>query len=175
MQSGVSTPVGNQSSGAVAKQSAINKASKSPTTNKPSQSPTTTQATSAPAPQEPQEPKVSKASELEKDFEFADEQGDQVKVISPVGQGKNKDALIVQNQRSKEFYTMQPDDEIELPQEEVSEGKLGKMLTKGQRKIHIGRKIKRLTREMKRRVQGCLLYTSPSPRDTMSSRMPSSA
>ena len=154
MQSGVSTPVGNQSSGAVAKQSAINKASKSPTTNKPSQSPTTTQATSAPAPQEPQEPKVSKASELEKDFEFADEQGDQVKVISPVGQGKNKDALIVQNQRSKEFYTMQPDDEIELPQEEVSEGKLGKMLTKGQRKIHIGRKIKRLTREMKRRVQG---------------------
>ena len=66
MQSGVSTPVGNQSSGAVAKQSAINKASKSPTTNKPSQSPTTTQATSAPAPQEPQEPKVSKASELEK-------------------------------------------------------------------------------------------------------------
>ena len=154
MQSGVSTPVGNQSSGAVAKQSAVNKASKSPTIKKPSQSPTTTQATSAPAPKEPQEPKVSKASELEKDFEFADDKGDQVKVISPVGQGKNKDALIVQNQNSKEFYTMQPDDEVSLPQEEVSEGKLGKMLTKGQKKIHLGRKIKRLTREMKRGVQG---------------------
>ena len=35
---------------------------------------------------------MAKASELEKDFEFADDKGDAVKVISHCRQGKNKDA-----------------------------------------------------------------------------------
>ena len=130
MQSGVSTPVGSQTSGATAKQTAANKTSGSPTTNKPSPSPTTqkTPNNKNAAQPEPEAPKMAKASELEKDFEFADDKGDAVKVISPVGQGKNKDALIVQNQKSKEYYTMQPDDEVELPVEESS-SKIKKMLS----------------------------------------------
>ena len=155
MQSGVSTPVGSQTSGATAKQTAANKTSGSPTTNKPSPSPTTqkTPNNKNAAQPEPEAPKMAKASELEKDFEFADDKGDAVKVISPVGQGKNKDALIVQNQKSKEYYTMQPDDEVELPVEESS-SKIKKMLSKKQRKAHLNKKIKKLVRKHNLREQG---------------------
>ena len=153
MQSGVSTPVGNQQSGATAKQSAANKTNGSPTTNKPSQSPTTTQNPNPVKPEQPEAPKMAKAGELKKDFEFADDKGDAVKVISPVGQGKNKDALIVQNQKSKEYYTMQPDDEVELPVEESS-SKIKKMLSKKQRKAHLNKKIKKLVRKHNLREQG---------------------
>ena len=153
MQSGVSTPVGNQESGATAKQSAANKTNSSPTTNKPSQSPTTTQNPNPVKPEQPEAPKMTKASELKKDFEFADDKGDAVKVISPVGQGKNKDALIVQNQKSKEYYAMQPDDEVELPVEESS-SKIKKMLSKKQRKTHLNKKIKKLVRKHNLREQG---------------------
>ena len=155
MQSGVSTPVGNQQSGATAKQTATNKTSGSPTTNKPSPSPTTqkTPVNKNAVQQEPEAPKMAKASELKKDFEFADDKGDAVKVISPIGQGKNKDALIVQNQNSKEYYAMQPDDEVELPVEESS-SKIKKMLSKKQRKAHLHKKIKKLSRKHNLREQG---------------------
>ena len=152
MTQGVSTPVGQQKSGDSAKASAANRANKS-TINKPSQSPTSQQVKpkDAQQPEQPQEPKISKASELEKDFEFADDKGDTVKVISPVGQGKNKDALIVQNQNSKEYYTMQPDDEVTLP---VEESNVSKILNKQQRSHMLHRKIKKLIRKKSLSEQG---------------------
>ena len=39
----------------------------------------------------------------------------------------------------------------------------------------ISRAIRRIAHEIIERNKGCLLYTSPSPRDLSTSRMPSSA
>jgi len=157
MSSGTSTPVGQQSSGSSAKASAANRVSKS-SINKPSQSPTT-QKTSQAKPQEPAKPVIAKAKELEQDFEFPDDKGNVVKVVSPMGQGLNKDAVIVQNQKNKEFYTLQPEDNIALPQvdqEEIatednnplSKIKSHKLRTgkKGQHSIKLGRKVRKLSK-----------------------------
>jgi len=158
LKPGTPTAVGSQQSGANAKANAV----ASPTVQKQTPkkdlgSPTTTPGLNVKEPEQeqPQQPKIAKASELEKDFEFADDKGNAVKVVSPVGQGKNKDALIVQNQKSKEFYTIQPDDEIELPMEE---GKLGTLIKKSGSGIKFKNKdragLKRLVRKNKLREQG---------------------
>ena len=150
MSQGSSTPTSQQQSGASAKISAASKPQKSPTTM-PSQSPTTQQNkmdTSAPA--EPEAPVVNKARELDQDLEYQDDDGDTVKVISPHGQGKNKNSVIVQNQKSKEFYTIDPNDDIELPaiEEKIDLDKI----TKRKKKLH--KKIKRLLRAQKHLQQG---------------------
>lgn len=108
------TPVSQQKTGQVAKANSV--ASSTPA----SKSPSTT------AQQPPAQPTIAKAKELDKDYEFPDEKGNVVKVVSPVGQGKNKNAVVVQNQRTKEFYTLQPDDDIALPQ--VDSDQLGENL-----------------------------------------------
>jgi hypothetical protein len=92
-----------------------------------------------------QSPMIAKASELEVDNEFADEKGDVVKVVSPINQGTNKNAVVVQNQKTKEYYALNPDDDIALPQvngqmqEDISglamkggafQSKVGKLLRK---------------------------------------------
>ena len=156
MSQGVSTPVGNQQSGQTAKASAANRTNTSAIT-KPSQSPSTQQKANidAPDPAEPKQPVVAKAKELEKDFEFPDEKGNVVKVVSPVGQGKNKDAVVVQNQKNKEFYTLQPDDKISLPQVSADELKekinLDRII---KRKHKLKKKIKHLLRAQKHVQQG---------------------
>ena len=158
MTSGVSTPVGQQASGEKAKASAAARTSKS-TINTPSKSPTIQKTSQSSADEKPVQPVIAKAKELKKDFEFPDEKGNVVKVVSPVGQGKNKDAVVVQNQKNKEFYTLQPDDDVALPQVDqedittedsaaLSHIKSRKLRTgkKGQRTIHLGRKIKKLAK-----------------------------
>jgi hypothetical protein len=155
MSSGASTPTSQQKTGSTAKATAAAKPPKS-SVNKPQVSPSSQQNKTDTEQPAPVEPTISKAKELAQDFEYQDDKGDIIKVVSPVDNGLNKDAVVVQNQKSKEFFTLNPDDDITLPgeEQEVSEGKLGKMLTKRQKKSHIGQKIKRLTREHKRREQG---------------------
>ena len=155
MSSGASTPTSQQKTGSTAKATAAAKPPKS-SVNKPQVSPSSQQNKTAAEQPAPVEPTISKAKELAQDFEYQDDKGDMIKVVSPVDNGLNKDAVVVQNQKSKEFFTLNPDDDITLPgeEQEVSEGKLGKMLSKRQKTNHIGKKIKRLTREHKRREQG---------------------
>ena len=42
-------------------------------------------------------------------------------------------------------------------------------------KIHMGHALNKITKDFIVRYKSCLLYTSPSPRDLSTSRMPSSA
>ena len=152
MKSGVSTPVGQQSSGKTAKATAATRASDSPTSkpsqsniNKPSASPSTSAA-------QPTQTPLSKAKELKKDFEFTNDKGEAVKVVSAFGQGENKEDVVVQNQKTKEFYSINPDDDVELPVEEdsnpLAKVKSHRLRTgkKGQRSIKLGRKIKKLSK-----------------------------
>lgn len=152
MNSGVSTPVGQQSSGKTAKATAATRASDSPTSkpsqsniNKPSASPSTSAA-------QPEQTPLSKAKELKQDFEFTNDKGEAVKVVSAFGQGENKEDVVVQNQKTKEFYSINPDDDVELPVEEdsnpLAKVKSHKLRTgkKGQRSIKLGRKIKKLSK-----------------------------
>lgn len=149
---GASTPVSQQASASSAKASAASRLSTS-SINKPQQSPTSQQVkpTNAPA---KVAPVVSKAKELAQDFEFSDDKGNVQKVVSPVNTGLNKDAVIVQNQQSKEFYTLNPDDDVTLPGEEVDESNALSILSSTKKKHRLSKKIKKLTRHLKIREQG---------------------
>ena len=156
MNSGNSTPVNQQASGETAKTTAATKNSSA--INKPQQSPTSQQKKPDATNQDdnqPIEPVTSKASDLAQDFEFADEKGNVQKVISPVNSGLNKDAVIVQNQQSKEFYTLNPDDDVALPGAEVDESAASAIALKHTKKKHkLSNKIKRLLRAQKHIQQG---------------------
>jgi hypothetical protein len=155
MNSGVSTPSSQQQTGATAKATAATKTPKPPksSVNKPQVSPSSQQNKTDAEQPEPVEPIISKAKELAQDFEYQDDKGDTVKVMSPVNNGLNKDAVVVQNQKNKEFYTLDPEDDIALPGEEAVTERSD--LHKGQkRKQKIKSKIKRLIRAQKYIQQG---------------------
>jgi len=155
MNSGVSTPSSQQKTGATAKATAAAKPPKPPKSgvNKPQVSPSSQQNKSDTEEPAPVEPIISKAKELAQDFEYQDDKGDTVKVMSPVNNGLNKDAVVVQNQKNKEFYTLDPEDDIALPGEEAVTERSD--LHKGQkRKQKIKSKIKRLIRAQKYIQQG---------------------
>ena len=155
MNSGVSTPTSQQKTGATAKATAAAKPPKPPKSgvNKPQVSPSSQQNKSDTEEPAPVEPIISKAKELAQDFEYQDDKGDTVKVMSPVNNGLNKDAVVVQNQKNKEFYTLDPEDDITLPGEEAVTERSD--LHKGQkRKQKIKSKIKRLIRAQKYIQQG---------------------
>jgi hypothetical protein len=155
MNSGVSTPTSQQKTGATAKATAAAKPPKPPKSgvNKPQVSPSSQQNKSDTEEPAPVEPIISKAKELAQDFEYQDDKGDTVKVMSPVNNGLNKDAVVVQNQKNKEFYTLDPEDDIALPGEEAVTERSD--LHKGQkRKQKIKSKIKRLIRAQKYIQQG---------------------
>jgi hypothetical protein len=155
MNSGVSTPTSQQKTGATAKATAAAKPPKPPKSgvNKPQVSPSSQQNKSDTEEPAPVEPIISKAKELAQDFEYQDDKGDTVKVMSPVNNGLNKDAVVVQNQKNKEFYTLDPEDDITLPGEEAVTERSD--LHKGQkRKQKIKSRIKRLIRAQKYIQQG---------------------
>jgi hypothetical protein len=177
MTTGAPTPVAQQQSGSTAKANAATKTTGSPSTapsksalNKPSTSP----STDSNQPKET-EPVIAKASELEKDFEFPDEQGNVVKVITPVD-NDNK-AVVVQNTKTKEFYTLSADDKIALPQlkqsdvatEDSSTDALASIKShrhklrtgrKGHRKVQLGSRIKKLSKLIQKHRQRADEYAS---------------
>lgn len=152
MNSGVSTPSSQQQTGSTAKATAAAKPQKS-SVNKPQNSPSSQQnKTDAEAPA-PVEPTVSKAKELAQDFEYQDDKGDTVKVVSPMDNGLNKDAVVVQNQKNKEFFTLDPEDDITVPGEEPVTEKSDLHKT-SRRKHKLKSRIKRLIRAQKYIQQG---------------------
>ena len=150
--------------GASAKANAV---SGSPTTaSSPSPSQASSQSPStAPIKAQPKKPVVAKAQELQKDFEFPSKEGNVVKVISPFGAGKNKSSVVVQDQKTKEYYAIDPDEKIALPQVDQSEIQtedsgaealrnittrkhrvnLGK---RGHRKMEVGKRLKKISKLM---------------------------
>ena len=156
MNSGVSTPSSQQQTGSTAKATAAEKPQKS-SVNKPQNSPSSQQnKTDAEAPA-PVEPTVSKAKELAQDFEYQDDKGDTVKVVSPMDNGLNKDAVVVQNQKNKEFFTLDPEDDIAVPGEEPVTEKSDLHKT-SRRKHKLKSRIKRLVRAQKYIQQGDPLF-----------------
>ena len=156
MNSGVSTPSSQQQTGSTAKATAAQKPQKSSLT-KPQNSPSSQQnKTDAEAPA-PVEPTVSKAKELAQDFEYQDDKGDTVKVVSPMDNGLNKDAVVVQNQKNKEFFTLDPEDDIAVPGEEPVTEKSDLHKT-SRRKHKLKSRIKRLVRAQKYIQQGDPLF-----------------
>ena len=156
MNSGVSTPTSQQKTGATAKATAAAKPPKPPKSgvNKPQVSPSSQQNKSDTEEPAPVEPIISKAKELAQDFEYQDDKGDTVKVMSPVNNGLNKDAVVVQNQNNKEFYTLDPEDDITLPGEEQAVTERSDLHKGQKRKQKIKSKIKRLIRAQKYIQQG---------------------
>lgn len=112
-------------------------------------------------------PTIAKAKELEVDFEFPDKEGNVVKVITPSSGNKNK-GVVVQNQKTKEFYTLDPEDNVLLPQVEMEEdafsnslkritGKRGKKLRtgrKGHRHLQLGRTMKKMRKLLRKKRLG---------------------
>ena len=156
MNSGVSTPTSQQKTGATAKATAAAKPPKPPKSgvNKPQVSPSSQQNKSDTQEPAPVEPIISKAKELAQDFEYQDDKGDTVKVMSPVNNGLNKDAVVVQNQNNKEFYTLDPEDDITLPGEEEAVTERSDLHKGQKRKQKIKSRIKRLIRAQKYIQQG---------------------
>ncbi len=156
MNSGVSTPTSQQKTGATAKATADAKPPKPPKSgvNKPQVSPSSQQNKSDTEEPAPVEPIISKAKELAQDFEYQDDKGDTVKVMSPVNNGLNKDAVVVQNQNNKEFYTLDPEDDITLPGEEQAVTEKSDLHKGQKRKQKIKSRIKRLIRAQKYVQQG---------------------
>ena len=156
MNSGVSTPTSQQKTGATAKTTAAAKPPKPPKSgvNKPQVSPSSQQNKSDTEEPAPVEPIISKAKELAQDFEYQDDKGDTVKVMSPVNNGLNKDAVVVQNQNNKEFYTLDPEDDITLPGEEEAVTERSDLHKGQKRKQKIKSRIKRLIRAQKYIQQG---------------------
>ena len=156
MNSGVSTPTSQQKTGATAKATAAAKPPKPPKSgvNKPQVSPSSQQNKSDTEEPAPVEPIISKAKELAQDFEYQDDKGDTVKVMSPVNNGLNKDAVVVQNQNNKEFYTLDPEDDITLPGEEQAVTEKSDLHKGQKRKQKIKSRIKRLIRAQKYIQQG---------------------
>ena len=102
--------------------------------------------------QEPAKPVIAKAKELEKDSEFPSEKGNVVKVVSPIGQGLNKAGVVVQDQKTKEFYTLDPEDDIALPQVGVEEsGSLDNIIDKN--KERFAKKIVRKQNKLKQLIR----------------------
>ena len=102
--------------GTVAKQLATSKSTMGSTPsdlNKSSPSPTTTGKT-------PKKPAALKARELQVDQQFPDEKGNMLKVISPFNQGRNKEAIVVQDEKTKEYFTLGKDDMVNLGQVDES-------------------------------------------------------
>ena len=153
MSSGASTPTSQQKTGSTAKATAAPKPPKSGV-NKPQVSPSSQQNKSNTQEPTTPEPIISKAKELAQDFEYQDEKGDTVKVMSPVNTGLNKDAVVVQNQKNKEFYTLDPEDDITLPGEEQAVTEKSDLSKGLKRKQKIKSKIKRLIRAQKYIQQG---------------------
>jgi len=154
---GPPTPVGQQTHATSA--SAV----KATPVLQPGQSPT-----DAVAPSQAQEkkPTIAKAKELEIDFEFPDKEGNVIKVITPSSDNKNK-GVVVQNQKTKEFYTLEPNDNVLLPQVEMEEdvfsnslkritGNRGKLSTvsKGHRHLQLGRQIKKMKKLVRKQKLG---------------------
>ena len=156
MSSGASTPTSQQKTGSTAKATAASKPPKPPKSgvNKPQVSPSSQQNKSNTQEPTTPEPIISKAKELAQDFEYQDEKGDTVKVMSPVNTGLNKDAVVVQNQKNKEFYTLDPEDDITLPGEEQAVTEKSDLSKGLKRKQKIKSKIKRLIRAQKYIQQG---------------------
>jgi len=156
MTKGPATPVTQQKTGAVAKStSAVTKPAVSPTLNKPTVSPTTTGQSSTPATNKPTLTKV-KAKDLQVGTEYKDDRGQVVGVVSsPVGDGNNPEAIVVQHPATKKYSVMKPDDVVNVDAtDEVEESKALNILSKNQRKQHLHRKIKRLVRNNKLLEQG---------------------
>lgn len=157
MTKGPATPVTQQKTGAVAKATSptVTKPSVSPTLNKPSPSPTTTGPASATANKKPALT-TAKAKDLEVGTEYKDDKGQVIGVVSsPVGDGNNPDAVVVQHPATKKFSIMKPDDVVNVDStDEIEESKALNILSKNQRKQHIHRKIKRLVRQNNLLEQG---------------------
>lgn len=119
----------------------------------PSASPTTTgNKISDP---EPKQPTIAKASELKKDFEFPDEKGNVLKVISPVGQRTDlpndmEDVVIAQDAR-KNIRVFGADAEIALPQVEVEESKLDDIIDP--KKKSFAKKLMRKQNKLKQLIR----------------------
>jgi len=151
LTTGAPTPVGQQTNAASAK------ATKATPTLSPGQSPAQAKAPAPAAPaQAAKKPTIAKAKELEVDFEFPDKNGNVVKVITPSSANKNQ-GVVVQNQKTQEFYTLNPEDNIVLPQVEMEEdafsnslkritSKKGKLSTtrKGHRHLQFGNRLKKM-------------------------------
>ena len=153
MNSGISTPSSQQQTGSTAKATAAAKPQKS-SLNKPQNSPSSQQnKTDVEAPA-PVEPTVSKAKELAQDFEYQDDKGDTVKVVSPMDNGLNKDAVVVQNQKNKEFYTLSPDEDITTSTGEEAVTEKADLHKTSRRKHKLKSKMKRLLRAQKHIRQG---------------------
>ena len=156
MTKGPATPVTQQKTGAVAKStSAVNKPAVSPTLNKPSPSPTTTGPASTTATNKPTLTKA-KAKDLQVGTEYKDDKGQVIGVVSsPVGDGNNPEAVVVQHPATKKFSIMKPDDVVNVDStDEIEESKALNILSKNKRKQHIHRKIKRLVRQNNLLEQG---------------------
>jgi hypothetical protein len=167
MSQGSPTPVTQQQTGGQAKASAAARPNVSPSMksspsmlNKPSKSPTTSGGDQG----KQREPVIAKAKELKQDFEFPDAQGNVIKVVTPVDNQNNKAGVVVQNTKNKEIYTLDPDDNVVLPQldqEDVKTEDNSALKTikqrhhhlrtgrKGHRTAQIGQRIKRFRRMLK--------------------------
>jgi hypothetical protein len=168
MTQGSPTPVSQQQTGGQAKASAAARPNVSPSMksspsmlNKPSKSPTT----SGGGQEKQREPVIAKAKELKQDFEFPDAQGNVIKVVTPVDNQNNKAGVVVQNTKNKEIYTLDPDDNVVLPQldqEDIKTEDNSALKTikqrhhhlrtgrKGHRTAQIGQRIKRIRRMLKK-------------------------
>ena len=125
MTPGPATSVGQQNTGSI-----TNKRTQSPSL-KVSQSPTTQK-------QKSQAPKlnVAKAGELKKDFQFPDDKGNVLKVVSPAGEktsipNDNEDLVVAMNSKN-EPVVFDKDADIAFP--EMEEGKLGSFVKKARNK-----------------------------------------
>lgn len=156
MTSGVSTPVGQQSSGASAK---ANKVSKSPSQAK-SPSPTM-QGNVSPSTKKLQRQQQAKidpfnkvdAGEQELDTVLKDKEGNEVgTVVSRVGDKPNADAIVIKDPNDQ-FRVVDPDEEMFVDNPDYVEEK-SKLLSKDKKAGLLKRKIKKLTRRNKLREQG---------------------
>jgi len=145
MTTGSPTPTSAQGMGTKAKSSSpsITTTNTSPTQQKSSPSINGSEP--------PASPVIAQAKELEVDFEYPDEKGNVIKVVSPIGQGTNKNAVVVQNQKTKEFYTLDPTDKIALPQVDQVDEDVDEII--GRRKEHLGKKIGRTRSKLKRLIR----------------------
>ena len=129
--------------GITAKQTAATKSVTSPAPsdlNKSSPSPTTTGKSPTPT----KKPAAVKARELKVDQQFPDKEGNLVKVISPFNTGRNKEAIVVQDEKTKEYFTMSPDDQVNLGQ--VEESVLDRKANLARKLARKGNKLKQLIR-----------------------------
>lgn len=117
---------------------------------KPSASPTTT----GNKPPEPKQPTIAKAKELKKDFEFPDENGKVLTVVSPVGQRTDlpndmEDIVIAKDQQNN-IRVFGSDAEIALPQVEES-ASLDNILDR--KKTNFAKKISRKQNKIKQLIR----------------------